>query len=187
LPLRGAADICGVIAASPYHRAALEAARTLELPDWWIGAGFVRNAVWDHLHGLAESTALSDIDVIWFDRAHADPAFDEALTTRLAAIRPQFPWSIKNQARMHTRNGDPPYRSSADAMCHWPETATAVAIALRPDGALKLFAPFGITDLLAMIVRPTPHFRRHRMSAFCARQRDKNWQATWPQLTYAER
>ena len=27
----------------------LRAAQRLGLPDWWLGAGFVRNRVWDHL------------------------------------------------------------------------------------------------------------------------------------------
>lgn len=34
----------------------LDIVRSLALPDCWIGAGFVRNAVWDHLHGRAIAT-----------------------------------------------------------------------------------------------------------------------------------
>ena len=28
----------------------LRAARSLNLPDWYLGAGFLRNAIWDYLH-----------------------------------------------------------------------------------------------------------------------------------------
>jgi uncharacterized protein len=123
-----------------------------------------------------------DIDVIWFDAEQIEKSCDEAAATALRAQRPDLPWSVKNQARMHFRNGDRPYRSSLDAMCHWPETATAVAITLHGDDALELAAPFGVNDLLAMVVRPTPHFQAHRLDAYRERQRAKNWSARWPRL-----
>jgi len=83
---------------------------------------------------------------------------------------------------MHLRNGDRPYRSAFDAMCHWPETATAIALRLHDDDALELAAPFGVDDLLAMVLRPTPHFRAHRLEAYRERQRAKNWHTRWPRL-----
>jgi uncharacterized protein len=180
--LRSAGDICQFFAASAWHRTVLETVRALDLPDWWIGAGFVRSAVWDHLHGFATPTPLDDIDVIWFDTRHPDRDFDETLVAKLRAQRPDLPWSVKNQARMPRRNGDRPYRSSFDAMRHWPETATAVAITLRDSDVLEFAAPFGIDDLLTLMVRPTPHFRANRVVAYDERQRAKNWRARWPRL-----
>lgn len=180
--LRNASDICQFFATSSWHRAVLETVRALALADWWIGAGFVRNAVWDHLHGFSSPTPLHDIDVVWFDAARGDAALDERLTATLSAHRPDLPWSVKNQARMHDRNGDRAYLSSLDAMRHWPETATAVAITLHGDDALELAAPFGVDDLLAMVLRPTPHFHAHRPDAHRERQRTKNWPARWPRL-----
>lgn len=186
MAIEDAAAICRLIASSALHRSALDIVRGLALPDCWIGAGFVRSAVWDRLHGFTTPTPLTDIDVIWFDADRADPSLDDALTARLKAIRPDLPWSVKNQARMHERNGDPPYRSSSDAVWHWPETATAVAISSGADGALPLLAPFGVDDLLAMIVRPTPHFRAHRPAAYRERLRRKQWRKRWPNLTVLE-
>jgi len=180
--LQDAAGICRLIAASPFHLAALRSVNALALPDWWIGAGFVRSLVWDHLHGIGKPTPLTDIDVIWFDRQHATADIDDALTAKLRAAHPGVPWSIKNQARMHERNGDRPYRSSLDAMRHWPETATAVAVTLADTATLDLAALFGTGDLLAMLVRPTPHFRQHRMDVYHARQNRKNWRMFWPGL-----
>jgi uncharacterized protein len=179
--LRDAAGICRLIGASPFHVAALRSVGALALPDWWIGGGFVRNLVWDHLQGFTVPTRLTDVDVIWFDPQRGTAEIDDALTAKLRAIEPKVPWSVKNQACMHQRNGDSAYRSSIDAMRHWPETATAVAVTLAADGALDLAAPFGTDDLLAMLVRPTPHFR-HRTADYRARQSSKNWRALWPQL-----
>lgn len=179
--LRDAAGICRLIGASPFHIAALRSVRALALPDWWIGAGFVRNLVWDHLHDFAVPTRLADVDVIWFDPQCGTAEIDDALTAKLREIQPGVPWSVKNQARMHVRNGDSAYRSSTDAMRHWPETATAVAVTLAADGTLDLAAPFGTGDLLAMLLRPTPHFR-HRAADYRARQSSKDWRAIWPRL-----
>jgi len=181
IALRDGAGICRLIAASPFHAAALRSVAALVLPDWWIGAGFVRNLVWDHLHGFGAPTRLADVDVIWFDPLRGTAEIDDALTAKLGTTWPEAPWSVKNQARMRERNGDSAYPSSIDAMRHWPETATAVAVTLAADGTLDLAAPFGTDDLLAMLVRPTPHFR-HRTGDYIARQSSKNWRAMWPQL-----
>lgn len=45
----------------------LAAARTLELPDCWVCAGFVRSKVWDVQHGFTGRTPLGDVDVIYYD------------------------------------------------------------------------------------------------------------------------
>nr|WP_187360793.1 nucleotidyltransferase family protein [Enterobacter asburiae] len=45
----------------------LYAARELQLRDCWIGAGFVRDAVWDHMHTYWKKSFSGDVDVVWFD------------------------------------------------------------------------------------------------------------------------
>lgn len=44
-------EILKIIGSDARRMEILKAVRTLELPDWIIGAGFVRNPIWDHLHG----------------------------------------------------------------------------------------------------------------------------------------
>lgn len=51
----------------PIRMKALYAVQALELSDGWIGAGFVRDAVWDHLHGYGQRPVSGDVDVVWFD------------------------------------------------------------------------------------------------------------------------
>ena len=41
----------------------LKKARDLNLPDWYIGAGAIRNTVWNHLHGESGIQPIGDIDV----------------------------------------------------------------------------------------------------------------------------
>ena len=45
----------------------LRVVRQHQLPDSWVGAGFVRRKVWDNLHGFEEPTPLNDIDVLFFN------------------------------------------------------------------------------------------------------------------------
>ncbi len=161
--------------------ALLRQVRALALPDAWIGAGFVRNAVWDMLAGRPPRLP-ADIDVIWFDRARAQPLRDTALERRLARTGPPAPWSVKNQSRMHARNQDAPYACCGDALRSWPETATAVAVRLDALDRIEILAPLGLDDLFAGIVRPTPRFRGAKHGLFEARLRDKQWLAQWPFL-----
>jgi hypothetical protein len=68
--------------------AMLQALAWLNLPDAWVAAGAVRNAVWDSLHAFAHSTPLADVDVIWFDASRADKALDRKLERRLRDLLP---------------------------------------------------------------------------------------------------
>jgi Uncharacterized protein conserved in bacteria len=132
------------------------------------------------LHGYRDPTPLSDIDVLYFSGDCLEPEADQAWEQRLLVACPGEPWSVRNQARMHLRNGDSPYRDCAHAMRHWAEVCTAVAVRLRGE-SLELLAPLGLEDIWALRVRPTEHFRskphiyRERIAA-------KNWPARWPKL-----
>lgn len=179
-PLPGESELLALIAGQPQRLHLLRVVRDHGPQGAWIAAGFVRNAVWDALHGYDEPTPLGDIDVLYFATDSLEPEADYAWERRLLEACPDQPWSVRNQARMHRRNGDAPYRDCADAMCRWPEVCTAVALRLRGD-SLELLAPLGIDDLWALRVRPTEHFRakphlyRERIAA-------KNWPANWPKL-----
>jgi hypothetical protein len=172
-------DIAGFIVADPWRRSVLEAVRDQQLPDWAVGAGFIRSAVWDALHGFREPTPLADVDVLYFDSANAARDCEAAIEAALAKVMPGVPWSVHNQARMHLRNGDLPYANTAGALCYWLETPTAVAIRIDEKGSPSLLAPFGTDDLIGMICRPTPR-GREKLEEYRQRIGEKNWPARWP-------
>lgn len=152
----------------------------LQLPDAWLAAGFVRNLVWDRLHGYREPTPLADLDVIYFDPVDCRPERDRGIEASLAARAPGWPWSVKNQARMHLRNDDRPYRDSLDAMAHWPEVETALAARLGAAGRLEVVSPFAQDGLFALHLTPNP--LRPRPAAFRQRLATKGWLERWPRL-----
>jgi len=99
----------------------------------------------------------SDVDVVYWDPGNATPERDIAIEKHLFEQYADIPWSVHNQARMHERNGDAPYRNTEDAIRCWPETATAIAARLSGT-RVEVLAPHGVQDLVNLIVRPTPAF-----------------------------
>ncbi len=151
-------DIIKLIQNDSWMMEILQTARSLQLPDWWICAGFVRSKIWDVLHGYEVRTPTPDIDIIYFDPLHISEATEKELENKLKSIDSTIPWSVKNQARMHVVNNMPPYSSSVDAISKFPETATALGVTLDEEENVVLTAPCGIEDVLALQVKPTPHF-----------------------------
>jgi uncharacterized protein len=174
-------DVCNLIQADSYRWGVLALVEAIGPPGASIGAGFVRNLVWDHLHGRVSDCREEDVDVLYFDPERLDPAYEMEFEAILSAANPALSWEVRNQARMHTRNGDQPYRSVDDAMRHWPETATAIA-ASRHGTTCKLSAPCGLHDLTNMILRPTS-LKDHKLKMFHDRVASKNWLSRWPMLT----
>lgn len=177
-----ASQVIAVLRADPLRWRLLGAVSELNLPDGWIGAGFVRNAIWDHLHDRAPSAPKGDVDVIWHDPLCASEAEDRRYEAALRAVEPGIAWSVKNQARMHCRNGDEPYVSATDAMRYWPETATAVAVRRTHSDGCEVAAPLGLDDLTQLILRPTRRFANAKRHIFDERVRSKEWMKTWPLL-----
>lgn len=166
----------------PLRMKAMHAVRALTLSDGWIGAGFVRDAVWDQLHGYGQRPILGDVDVVWFDPEHRTPAQDNDLEEALRQHACEFNWSVKNQARMHQHNGNAPYFSTENALQYWPETATAVAVRLEKANRIEIIAPYGLDDLFEYRLRPTPPFEGEKLNIFRQRAATKLWMERYPQL-----
>ena len=173
--------------ASPWLPSALRAVRNLGLASWCIGAGALRNLVWDALHDHASPTPLKDVDVAYFDPTDLTDARERDLQGRLEASLPGLPWEVTNQAAVHLWYeryfGNPvlPLASLEEGLSTWPEYATCVGVWMRADGGLEVIAPHGLEDLFALTVRRNPV----RVSPETYRQRiaEKDYRAKWPRLT----
>ncbi|WP_276606279.1 nucleotidyltransferase family protein [Alteromonas portus] len=188
----------------------LRALRALNLPQGYIGAGFVRNAIWDELHERATPTPLNDIDVVYFSGGINPPqavataentmeslpqihspssaaakselkAQEQAIERELACMVPQANWQVKNQARMHLAHGHAPYKSCHDAISYWIERETCVAVRLLANDDLDLLAPFGLEANFAGTI--SINLKYPRPDVFKQRLASKNWLTVWPSLT----
>jgi uncharacterized protein len=182
--LKSKDDVIKLIQSDETMMQIIKAASTLDLPDWWICAGFVRSKILDALHGFKDRTLTPDVDVIYFDAARIDEGYEKELEKTLMSILPGIPWSVKNQARMHVINDIPPYTSSEDAISKFPETATALGVKLDKENHLVLTAPCGLDDVLHLEVKPTPFFTetKERAAIYEERLIKKNWKAIWPMV-----
>lgn len=158
---------------------ALSIAADLCLPVWCLAAGFVRNLAWDKVHGFSAATALNDIDLIYFDPKDIAEARDRRIEAKLRSTS-AFPWSVKNQARMHERNFDDPYTSTTNAMSYWVEVETAVGATLDASREVVLVAPFGVEPLFNFTITLNPN--RPKPADFRKRVAGKRWQDIWPKL-----
>jgi hypothetical protein len=166
---------------------ALVAAREVDAPDWWIGAGAVRTAVWERLHGYEQPTPLADLDLIYFDPGDLSEGRERAIETLLKAALAGVPWQARNQAAVHLWFPEKfgyavePFDCSADAVATWPETASCVALRLAPDDRLIVCAPLGLGDLLGMIHRRNP--ARVSAAEYERRVVGKRIAEKWPRVT----
>ncbi len=165
---------------------ALAAARSLGLASWCIGAGAVRNMVWDSLHHRPSPSALPDIDLAYFDPDDLSAEHDRALQARLALLAPGLPWEVTNQAGVHLwferYFGRPvePLASLQDGVATWPEYATAVGLWLGADDSIGVIAPHGLGDLFDCVIRHNPV--RASVANFRQRLETKRYQERWPQV-----
>lgn len=148
---------------------------SLNLPDCYVAAGFVRNLVWDHLHNYTAST-LNDIDVVFYSRDKID---ENLIVKKLAALKPNLNWQVKNQAFIHLRNLDAPYKNTVHAMEHWPELETAIGARINKAQTIEIVAPFGVDTLFAGLITHNP---KRSKAIFDERVKLKNWLTVWPKL-----
>jgi hypothetical protein len=163
----------------------LDAVAHVDPPDWWVGAGAVRDVVWDTLFGDGfDPGRLHDVDVAFFDASDLRPERDAAVEADLYAARDDVPWEAKNQAAVHLwyprRFGIDveAFESIHEAVASWPEKAAAVAVRLARDGSLKVCAPVGLDDLLDGVWRRNP--TRVTEQEYLRRLIAKRPQDRWP-------
>nr|WP_211171032.1 nucleotidyltransferase family protein [Bacillus sp. DNRA2] len=171
-----------IIKNDAYIISLLKAVEKLNLNDAWISAGLIRNKVWDVLHNI--KTPINDIDVIYFDSTDTSWETEKDLEKNLEILVPNQPWSVKNQARMHLKNGFNPYNSSFDGVAHFTEIPTAIAVKMC-NSELKIMAPYGVEDLFKKIVEPTPYFQNNSKShsIYSKRMQEKKWDTIWIDLS----
>jgi hypothetical protein len=155
------------------------------LPDCWLVAGCVAQTVWNDAFGRPAGHGISDIDLVYFDGADLSA---EAEARHAERIRTLFAdlglWvDVKNEARVHLWYAEKfgkalaPYVSTEDAIATFPTTATAVGVQPRANG-LRVFSPYGLSDLLGLIVRPN----KKQITRPIYDAKVKKWLARWPDL-----
>ncbi len=152
----------------------------------YIGAGAVRDVVWDRMSGIEVHDGIKDIDVVYFDTQWSEGNLDTELEQDLARRRADIQWDVKNQAGVHLWFKDvfgydvAPFASLEEAVASWPEYATAVAVRFD-DNTLDVIAPYGLEDLLEMRIKRNPV--RVTEDEYRRRINRKRYSERWPKVT----
>jgi len=179
--IKSESEISKLIEQDEWMMNVLRAAENLQLPDWWIGAGFLRNKIWDYIENQ-ESKPTRDVDLVYFNSEDVKPETDWTYDEKMKSEYPYAEWEVRNQARMHYVNDFQPFTSTADGISHWVETATCVGVKLE-DGELKYLFCHGTGDLFELIARPISFFNNEEMiEIFHGRVEKKKWNQKWPNL-----
>lgn len=176
-----------IVRTGPTLMRVLTTVRDLDLPDWLIFSGAVYQRVLNHLTGRDLDYGVKDYDLGYYDPADTSYEAEDRVIRRVAAAF-EPPLSelveVRNQARVHLwfegKFGEPyaPLAQTAEALDRFVSPLFSVGVRLEPDGRLTVVAPFGLTDLFALRLRPNPNrltngFARTAAAAL----------ARWPELT----
>lgn len=175
-----------LVTESSVTMSALRAVRELRLPSWCIGAGAIRNLVWDHLHRFERATEPDDVDLIFYEPGNLSQDFEQSLGLALSSKMPSLKWDIVNQARVHHwlqsahgRSAEP-LQSLREGVASWPEVATCVGVTLTESEQIEVLAPHGLQDLFEMIIRWNPE--RVSREVFMNRVAQKRFVERWPRV-----
>jgi len=177
---------------NPVNGAILQRLPALGLPDAWLVAGCLFQTVWNLQSGRPPATGIKDYDLFYFDGADLSDAAEARVGARVEAAFADLGVTIeaKNQARVHTwypqwfGHPYPALASACDGIDRFLVPCTCVGLQplAGPTGGTRLYAPNGLADLYAGILRPNP-LCDHR-----ALYRDKaeSYRARWPWLRLME-
>jgi uncharacterized protein len=174
-----------LVCSSPVLMRALRAARTIDPPEWLIGAGVIRDRVWDHLHGFAPAPS-KDVDLAFFDSLTLGSERERSVHREVTARAPDISWDVTNQAGVHLWYPQvfgvevEPLTSCADAVAMWPETASAIGVRLLADDSIQVVAPCGLDDLFGLICRRNP--RRVTEAQYLRRVERLQIAKRWPRV-----
>jgi hypothetical protein len=173
--------------ADPIVKAALVAARDLDLHDWLIVSGLLYNSIWNALTGRPAGYGTKDIDLFYFDAGDLSYEAEDAVISRGTPgfAHLPLPVEIRNQARVHLwypakfGSACPAYSSSAESVSHFASKTHAVGIRLLQDDGLELVAPFGVADIFRF--RMTPNHALDNRETHAAKA--VRAMAHWPEVT----
>lgn len=176
-----------LVLASPLLEPILREWPAVALPDCWLVAGALAQTVWNDAFGFAPRHGINDIDLVYFDAADLSEAAEAHHSARIQPLFNELPVRIdvKNEARVHLWYGAKfgyqirPYTSTEDAIGSFPTTATALGV--RPDATgLSICAPFGLSDLFNLVVRPN----KRQITRAIYETKVRRWKDLWPHLKF---
>lgn len=156
-----------------------------EFHNYYLAAGCVNQTILNDFHGFNLDYGIEDYDIVYYEEDTSYEAEDKRikeLEKRLEKLNISF--DIKNQKRVPIWYYEKykvkrfPYTSVEDAISRWNSTITCIGVRLENNN-MKIFAPYGLKDLIEMKIRPV----KIDVTKELYEQKAKKWQKKWPRLT----
>ena len=184
--LRQAMQFVAAALAIPANGQILRRLPMVSLPDAWLVAGCLFQAVWNNQSDRTACAGVKDYDLFYYDDRDLSWAAEDEAIGFAHAVLTDVPVTcdIKNQARVHLwyeqRFGSPYLRlqNTRGGIDRFLVAGTCVGLSTNADGTLKLYAPFGLDDIFDGLLRPNPLMPD--AAAFLAKA--ATYQARWPHL-----
>lgn len=178
-------EFVATVLRNPANAAILKRLPSLGFEDCWLVSGCLFQTVWNVMEGHAPMRGIRDYDLFYYDPDTSWDAEDVAIRRANTAFTDLgVEVELRNQARAHrwyeAKFGAPylPLAGATEGIDRF--LSCNCMVGLRPNGAgLAVYAPQGLGDIEAMIVRPnvTANFqparaimRRPRAGPRCGRR-----------------
>lgn len=179
--------VLDAVLADPVCRTILDRAPRLGLGEWWLTAGAVFQNVWNAVEHREPGYGIRDYDVFYFDDSDLSWDAEDLVIAAAAQLFGDLDASIefRNEARVHrwyeAKYGvaAQPFTSAADAIRAFASTTCSVGLT-RGRAGLRLYAPYGLTDVLTMHLRPNHRLAPQEVYEAKVRQ----YRERWPSLSH---
>ena len=145
---------------NPINPAILERMPTLALPDLWLVAGCLFQAVWNLRDGRPAGADVRDYDLFYFDDSDLSWAAEDRAIRRCAALFADLGGtsaaSVPGCVASSSRDG---------------------------RGAIEIYAPYGLADIFDGRLRANPNVREPALFA----RKAESYRRRWPWLTLDDR
>ncbi|OBS27903.1 hypothetical protein FPOA_01844 [Fusarium poae] len=165
----------------------LSRAAEMKLPNWYLAAGALTQTVWNVVTNRDPEQGIDDYDLIYFDASDLSWEAEDAVIQKGKEIFKDIPVEveIRNQARVHLwyekkfGRPCPQHRSSEASMTTWGTNTALIGVRLRDDGEWDIFAPWGLSDMFSLVVRPNQQI----MTEETFTKKTTRWIKIWPEIT----
>lgn len=165
----------------------LERATRLDAPDWYLTAGCLFQTVWNVVTGRPPTEGIKDYDLFYFDADDLSWGAEDRVIRRGRNVFTGLPAEaeVRNEARVHVwyeeKFGVPcePFTSTEDAVDSFAATACCLGVRLERDRSWRIYAPYGVSDVFDLVLRPNPVLAPRHVYETKARR----WKQQWPELT----
>ena len=175
-----------IVLGNETNRTLVDRLAELALPDCYLAAGCLCQAIWNHESGFPSTHGITDYDILYCDLDDLSWEAENRVIQRCAAAFADLDVDVqvRNQARVHLwypeKFGIPhdPLHSTREGIDSFLTRCSALGLRRAPDGHYDVYAPFGFEDVFAMVVRPN-----YRLDLpWRYREKADRWRQTWPRV-----